>query len=178
MRKLNMEELNRLTVDEFRHSDKTSLVVVLDNIRSQNNIGSIFRTCDAFLVETLYLCGITATPPHKEIHKTALGATDTVSWKYVDDTLSAIHQLKGQGYTILAAEQTDKSTFLQEYRINPAGKYVLILGHEFRGVEQAVINECDACIEIPQFGTKHSLNVSVSAGIMIWHFYREMKMQG
>lgn len=175
MRKLKIEELNRLTPPEYHNSEKTSLVIVLDNIRSQNNIGSIFRTCDAFRVQKIYLCGITAIPPHKEIHKTALGATETVRWEYLSETIDAISRLKEEGFKILAAEQTDNSIFLQDYRIVPEGKYAIILGHEFRGVEQKVIDECNGSIEIPQFGTKHSLNVAVSAGILIWHFYREMK---
>ena len=174
MRKLNVDELNRLSTDEFKDAPKTPLVIILDNIRSQNNIGSIFRTCDAFLIRKLYLCGITATPPHKEIHKTALGATDSVHWDYCDDTLKVVKKLKNEGYVVLAAEQTDKSIFLQDYCIQDDKAYALVFGHEMRGVDQTVIDECNGAVEIPQFGTKHSLNVAVSAGILIWHFLRKL----
>jgi 23S rRNA (guanosine2251-2'-O)-methyltransferase len=175
MRKLSVEELNRLTTEEFKSAVKTPLVIVLDNIRSQNNIGSVFRTCDAFLVERLYLCGITAVPPHKEIHKTALGATESVDWEYSDGTLLVVKNLKKAGYIVLAAEQADRSILLDDYVVDAGKKYAIVLGHEMRGVEQAVIDECNACIEIPQYGTKHSLNVAVSAGILIWHFFRKLK---
>lgn len=174
MRKLNVDELNRLSTDEFKDAPKTPLVIILDNIRSQNNIGSIFRTCDAFLIRKLYLCGITATPPHKEIHKTALGATDSVHWDYCDDTLKVVKKLKNEGYVVLAAEQTDKSIFLQDYFVQDDKAYALVFGHEMRGVDQTVIDECNGAVEIPQFGTKHSLNVAVSAGILIWHFLRKL----
>jgi len=174
MRKLNVEELNRLTTAEFKNTVKTPLVVILDNLRSQNNVGSIFRTCDAFLTEKLYLCGITAVPPHKEINKTALGATESVDWEYCGDTLTVVRNLKHEGYIVLAAEQTDRSVLLQDFTVKNGNKYAIVLGHEMRGVDQAVINECDGCVEIPQFGTKHSLNVAVSGGILIWHFYRKI----
>lgn len=174
MRKLRIEELNRLTTEEFRKLEKTRLVIILDNLRSQNNIGSIFRTCDAFLIEKLYLCGITAIPPHRDIHKTALGSTESVSWEYAEETITVVRKLKSLGYVLLAAEQTEKSSMLQDFNAISGKKYAVVFGHEFRGVDQSVIDECDKCIEIPQFGTKHSLNVSVSAGIIIWHLYNSM----
>ena len=174
MRKLNIEELNRLSTNEFKDVPKTPLVIILDNIRSQNNIGSVFRTCDAFLVKKLFLCGITATPPHKEIHKTALGATESVDWEYSDDTLKVVKKLKNEGYIVLAVEQTDQSIFLQDYDVRDDKFFALVFGHEMRGVEQAVIDECHGAVEIPQYGTKHSLNVAVSAGILIWHFFRKL----
>jgi len=170
-----MEELNRLTTTGFKSAKKTPLVIILDNVRSQNNIGSIFRTCDAFLVEKVYLCGITATPPHKEIYKTALGATESVDWEYSESTLAVIRGLREQGYIVLAAEQADKSIYLQEYPIEESKKYALVLGHEMHGVDQGVIDECESCVEIPQYGTKHSLNVAVSGGILIWHFFARLK---
>jgi 23S rRNA (guanosine2251-2'-O)-methyltransferase len=176
MRKLSIDELNRISADDYQKAEKTNLIIVLDNVRSQHNIGSIFRTCDAFRVAKIFLCGITATPPNQEIHKTALGAEETVMWEYAEDTLVVVARLKGDGYTILSAEQTNNSVLLQDYPITADGKYALVLGHEFKGVEQSVIDASDACIEIPQFGTKHSLNVAVSGGILIWHFYRYLKM--
>lgn len=175
MRKLNVEELNRLTKEDFKFAKKISLIIILDNLRSQNNIGSIFRTCDALRVEKIYLCGITAIPPNKEIHKTALGATETVDWEYYKNTIDIVKKLKKAGITILAAEQTDKSILIQNYKVETGKKYAIIFGHEMKGVDQEVINECDSSIEIPQFGTKHSLNVSVSAGIIIWHFFDKQK---
>ncbi len=177
MRKLNVEELNRLTKEDFKFAKKISLIIILDNLRSQNNIGSIFRTCDAFRVEKIYLCGITAVPPNKEIHKTALGATETVDWEYYKNTIDIVLKLKKAGITILAAEQTDKSLLIQNYKVETGRKYAIIFGHEMKGVDQEVINECDSSIEIPQFGTKHSLNVSVSAGIIIWHFFDKQKIE-
>ena len=178
MRKLKVEELNRLTTLEFKAARKVSLVIVLDNLRSQNNIGSVFRTCDAFLVKKLYLCGITATPPHKEIHKTTLGATESVEWEYSESTIKVVRDLKERGYIVLAAEQTDKSIYLQDYPVDNRNKYAIVLGHEMHGVDQKVIDECMACIEIPQHGTKHSLNVAVSGGILIWHFFRRLYNNG
>jgi rRNA methylases len=174
MRKLSTTELDRKSVDEFKSSDKTPIVVVLDNVRSLNNIGSVFRTADAFLLESVYLCGISATPPHKEIHKTALGAEDTVQWRYFEDTLDACAALKNEGYVLLSVEQTEGSILLQNFPVEPGKKYALIFGNEVKGVQQTIINQCDGCVEIPQFGTKHSFNVSVSAGIVLWEFYRKM----
>jgi len=174
MRKLAIEELNRLSIDAYKLAEKISLSVILDNVRSLNNIGSIFRTCDAFLVEKIYLCGITSCPPHRDIHKTALGATESVAWEYNSDTLQILKRLKKDGYIIFSAEQTEKSLLLQDIMLDKRGKYAIVFGHEVKGVDQAVIDICDACIEIPQFGTKHSLNVSVSAGIVIWEMFRQL----
>ncbi len=170
MRKLKITELNRLSQDEFKTVEKIPLVVVLDNVRSLHNVGSVFRTSDAFLVESVYLCGITATPPHPEIHKTALGAEDTVEWVYFEQTTDAIKQLKWQGYSVWAVEQAQGSISLQDFKWDPAVKLAIIFGNEVKGVEQEAIDLCDGCIEIPQFGTKHSLNVSVTAGIVIYEF--------
>ena len=170
MRKLKITELNRLTTEEFKSRKKTPLVVVLDNVRSLHNVGSVFRTSDAYLVETVCLCGITSTPPHAEIHKSALGAENSVDWLYFEDTLEAIKELKTKGFEVLAIEQAEGSTLLNQLEINPAGKYAVVLGNEVKGVQQAVVDACDGCIEIPQYGTKHSLNVSVTAGIIIWEF--------
>lgn len=175
MRKLAVDELNRLSINEFKKAKKLKLSVILDNVRSLNNIGSIFRTCDAFLVEKLYLCGITACPPHKDIHKTALGATESVDWEYVENTTLIVKKLKELGYTILSAEQTEGSILLHDLRIDKHNKYALIFGHEVRGIDQAVVDISDFCIEIPQYGTKHSLNVSVSAGIIIWEIFRQLQ---
>jgi len=168
MRKLLNEELERLDVNTFKESSKLPVVIVLDNIRSLNNIGSIFRTSDAFRLESIALCGITATPPHREIHKTALGATDSVSWKYYDETLDAIADLKERGFRIIAIEQVVNSVMLGDFKPDPSEKYALVLGHEMRGVQQEVVDVCDLCLEIPQYGTKHSLNIAVAAGIVIW----------
>lgn len=170
MRKLKITELNRLTTEEFKSRKKTPLVVVLDNVRSLHNVGSVFRTSDAYLVEAVCLCGITSTPPHAEIHKSALGAENSVDWVYFEDTLEAIKELKTKGFEVLAIEQTEGSTMLNQLEINPSGKYAVVLGNEVKGVQQAVVDACDGCIEIPQYGTKHSLNVSVTAGIIIWEF--------
>ena len=170
MRKLKITELNRLTTEEFKSRKKTPLVIVLDNVRSLHNVGSVFRTSDAYLVETVCLCGITSTPPHAEIHKSALGAENSVDWVYFEDTLEAIKELKTKGFEVLAIEQAEGSTLLNQLEINPSGKYAVVLGNEVKGVQQAVVDACDGCIEIPQYGTKHSLNVSVTAGIIIWEF--------
>ena len=170
MRKLKITELNRLTTEEFKSRKKTPLIVVLDNVRSLHNVGSVFRTSDAYLVEAVCLCGITSTPPHAEIHKSALGAENSVDWVYFEDTLEAIKELKTKGFEVLAIEQTEGSTMLNQLEINPSGKYAVVLGNEVKGVQQAVVDACDGCIEIPQYGTKHSLNVSVTAGIIIWEF--------
>lgn len=170
MRKLKITELNRLTVDEFKKTDKLPLAVVLDEVRSLHNIGSVFRTSDAFLVDCIYLCGITATPPHPEMHKTALGAEDTVEWKYKKNTLDAVQELHDQGFTVLAIEQVEGSTLLDQLKLDADKKYAIVMGNEVKGVQQEVVNACDGCIEIPQYGTKHSLNVSVTTGIILWEF--------
>ena len=177
MRKLLNEELDRLTPEQYRQSPKLPVVVVLDNIRSMHNIGSVFRTCDAFRIGEICLCGITAKPPHKEIHKTALGATETVEWTYYDDTLKAVRELKHRGYIICSVEQTEESLLLQEMKIDLDRRYALVFGHEMRGVDQAVIDSSDQFLEIPQIGTKHSLNVSVSVGIVLWEFFRALGNQ-
>ena len=175
-RKLNIEELNRISIEEFKEAKKIPLTVVLDNIRSLNNIGSIFRTADAFLVEEVILCGITATPPHADIHKTALGAENSVQWRYFPETLTAIHELKSAGYIVFAIEQAENSTSLENLSLEKNKKYAIILGHEVHGVQQAVIDAADGCIEIPQYGTKHSLNVSVTGGIVIWEFFQKLNL--
>ncbi|MBU8891499.1 MAG: RNA methyltransferase [Bacteroidales bacterium] len=175
MRKLKNSELNRINITEFKNSPKTPLVVVLDNIRSLNNIGSVFRTSDAFLIEQIILCGITAKPPHKDIHKTALGATDSVTWEYAKSTIEAVNRLKNEGYVIISVEQTENASMLQDFNIKQNQKYAVIFGNEVKGVQQEVVDLSDNCIEIPQFGTKHSLNISVSAGIVLWEFFRKLK---
>lgn len=175
MRKLKITELNRITTDEFKNTDKIPLVVILDNVRSLNNIGSVFRTSDAFLVESIYLCGITATPPHTEIHKTALGAEDSMDWKYFENTTDAINRLRSSGYNIFAIEQVENSIMLEDIELDKTSKYAVILGNEVKGVQQEAVDMCDNCIEIPQYGTKHSLNVSVTAGIVIWDFFKQLK---
>jgi 23S rRNA (guanosine2251-2'-O)-methyltransferase len=175
MRKLKNSELNRKSVEEFKKTEKFPFVVILDNIRSLNNIGSVFRTADGFLIEGVYLCGITATPPHKDIHKTALGATDSVEWKYFSKTTDAIKQLREKGYIIISIEQTDESIMLNEFPIQQNESYALIFGHEMKGVDQSVIDMSDISIEIPQFGTKHSLNISVSVGIVLWDLINKIK---
>ena len=167
-RKLQNEELNRLNTEEFKQADKIPVVIILDNIRSQNNVGSVFRTSDAFRIEKIYLCGITSTPENREVHKTALGAEDAVSWEYDKDTLSVIKQLKNEGYRIFSIEQAENTTSLENISISLNQKYALIFGNEVKGVQQEVINASDGCIEIPQFGTKHSLNISVTVGIVLW----------
>ncbi len=175
MRKLKITELNRLSAEEFGQVDKTPLVVVLDNVRSLHNVGSVFRTCDAFLIEAIHLCGITSTPPHAEIHKTALGAEDTVQWLYFEDALLSVEKLKKEGYTIYAAEQAEGSTNLYDMHIPASQKTAIVFGNEVKGVQQKVIDQSDACIEIPQYGSKHSLNISVSAGIIIWEAFKQIK---
>ena len=170
MRKLKVTEMNRLTVDEFRTSDKMPLTVVLDDVRSLYNVGSVLRSCDAFRVEKVVLCGITAAPPHPEIHKTALGAEDSVSWRHADSALEAVRELRRQGVTVMAVEQCEGSTMLNTVVPETGRRYAVVLGNEVKGVRQDVVDECDGCLEIPQFGTKHSLNVSVTAGIVVWHF--------
>ena len=175
-KKRNIEELKRISIAEFKKTNKTPIVVILDNIRSLNNVGSVFRTSDAFLVEKIYLCGITAQPPHKEIHKTALGATESVDWEYFENTLDIISQLKKEGYIIASIEQTQNSIALHDVKIDRSKKYALILGHEVKGVAQAVVDASDFSIEIPQFGTKHSFNISVSAGIVLWDIFKKMRL--
>ena len=170
LRKLKVTEMNRLTVEEFKEAKKIPLVVVLDDVRSLHNIGAVFRTSDAFLVDCIYLCGITATPPHPEMHKTALGAEYTVDWKYFQHTEDAVNELRTMGYALFAIEQCEGSILLNKLVLEPDKKYAVVLGNEVKGVKQEVVNLCDGCIEIPQFGTKHSLNVSVTAGIIIWEF--------
>ncbi len=174
MKKLSMDELNRLSVDDFHRTDKVPLVIVLDNIRSMMNIGSVFRTADAFRIESILLCGITATPPNREIHKTALGATESVDWKYFDKTTDAIMQLKKNGFFVIAMEQTDSSTSLANFRPAKNVKYAIVFGNEVKGVEDEVLRVCDSCIEIPQFGTKHSLNIAVTVGMVVWDFYLKL----
>ncbi|MDO9154832.1 MAG: RNA methyltransferase [Paludibacter sp.] len=174
MKKLKITELNRLSPEEFMVQHKIPLIVILDNVRSMHNVGSVFRTSDAFLVEAVYLCGITNTPPHAEIHKTALGAENTVDWKYFEDCHIAVNQLKNSGFTIFAIEQASGSTLLPEMTLDQQKKYAVILGNEVKGVQQSVVDMCDGCIEIPQFGTKHSLNVSVTGGIIIWEMFKIM----
>ena len=173
MRKLLNEELDRLSVEDFKKVDKIPFTVVLDNVRSLHNIGSVFRTADAFRLEGIYLCGITATPPHREIHKTALGATESVSWEYREKTTEAVKELKEKGYQIYSVEQTEGALMLDQVKLSGRQKYALVFGHEIRGVDQQVVDLSDRCIEIPQYGTKHSLNISVAAGIVIWELYRK-----
>ncbi|MFI5155784.1 MAG: RNA methyltransferase [Chitinophagales bacterium] len=173
MRKLDMDELNRKTVDEFKSSTKIPLIIVLDNIRSMHNVGSIFRTADAFLLESIYLCGFTPRPPHRDIHKTALGATETVDWKYFDKTMEAAHFLRSRGYGLLAVEQVELSTPLNGKYSNSAKKLAVVFGNEVTGVSEEVLACCEGSLEIPQFGMKHSLNVAVAAGIVIWELVRE-----
>lgn len=170
MRVKKITDLNRLSVAEFKSTEKLPLVVVLDNIRSLNNIGSVFRTSDAFLVQAIYLCGITAAPPSVEIHKTALGAEDSVEWLYFEETKDAVAKLKSDGFTMCAVEQAESSIMLNDIILDETQKYAVVLGNEVKGVSQQVVDMCDCCIEIPQYGTKHSLNVSVAAGIVIWEF--------
>lgn len=174
MRKLKITELNRLSTEAFKSSKKIPLIVVLDHVRSLNNVGSVFRTSDAFRVEAIYLCGITACPPHAEIHKTALGAEDSVEWKYFKDTNEAVDNLKKEGYKVCAIEQASGSKMLNTLELDKEMKYAVILGNEVKGVQQQVVDNCDMCVEIPQFGTKHSLNVSVTAGIVIWDFFKQL----
>ncbi len=174
MTKLQNSELNRLSVDEFKKAPKTPIVVVLDNIRSFNNVGSAFRTADAFRLEAIYLCGITARPPHREIHKTALGATESVAWKYFENTEEAITELLSSGFEVISIEQTDDSIMLNEFNPSANKKYALVFGNEVQGVDDKVIEMSKAVVEIPQIGTKHSFNITVSVGIVLWDFYCKM----
>ncbi|MEN1785651.1 MAG: RNA methyltransferase [Bacteroidota bacterium] len=171
MRKLSNEELDRLDVASFKKASKIPLLLILDNVRSLHNIGSVFRTADAFLVEKIYLCGITAKPPHKDIHKTALGATESVAWEYWENTLDLVTTLEQQGVIISAVEQAEGSVMLNNFNILPHQTHAFVFGHEVKGVAQEVVSACHHVVEIPQFGTKHSLNVSVSAGLAIWEFW-------
>ncbi len=171
MRKLKLDELNRATVPEFKVGQKLPVAVVLDNVRSMHNVGSIFRTSDGFAVEQICLCGITGQPPHREIEKTALGATQSIEWSYYADVLTAVEKLRAEGYQIIAIEQAENSTMLDAFNPDPAQKYALIFGNEVNGVTDEVMYKTDTCIEIPQFGTKHSFNIVVSAGIVLWDFY-------
>ena len=175
MRKLENKELERKTVDDFKQAEKTPIIIILDDIRSLHNIGSVFRTSDAFLIEKIYLCGITATPPNKEIHKTALGATETVAWEYQKDVLSVIEKLKNESVEVFAIEQVENAIFLQNFEIDKNKKYALVFGNEVYGVNQKAIEICNGTIEIPQLGTKHSLNISVSAGIVVWDLFQKIK---
>lgn len=174
MKKLILDELNRKNIDEFKLAKKTPIIVVLDDIRSLHNIGSFFRTGDAFLIEKIYLCGITATPPNKEIHKTALGATETVEWEYVKDVMDVVNRLKSEHIKVISIEQVEGSVMLHNFEVEENQSYALIFGNEVKGVNQNVINASDTVIEIPQLGTKHSLNVSVSGGIVIWDIFQKM----
>lgn len=175
-RKLKVTEMNRLSVEQFKAAEKLPLVVVLDNIRSLHNIGSVFRTADAFLLERIVLCGITACPPHPEMHKTALGAEFTVDWSYVNSTLEAVNNLRNEGYTVFSIEQAERSTMLDKLQLEPGKRYAIVMGNEVKGVQQEVIDASDGCIEIPQYGTKHSLNVSVTAGIVIWDISNKLRV--
>lgn len=175
MRKLKNRELDRLSVEDFKQTKKTPIIVVLDNIRSLNNIGSVFRTSDAFLVKKIYLCGITATPPHKDIHKTALGSTETVEWEYVENIMDLVQRLKSENIKVISIEQAENATMLNEFQPESNATYALVFGNEVKGVKQEVVSASDVVLEIPQFGTKHSLNISVSAGIVIWDLFAKLK---
>lgn len=175
MKKLSMDELNRSSVDQFKSEIKTPLVVILDNVRSMNNVGSIFRTCDAFAIEHLYLCGITAQPPHKDIAKTALGATESVAWSYHEDVVSLVSQLQQDHFEVYLIEQTDNSILLDQFKITPDKKVAIVLGNEVFGVDEKLLPICNGVIEIPQFGTKHSLNVTIAGGIVIWEMVKQLK---
>lgn len=175
-RKLKITEMNRISVEQFHDAEKLPLVVVLDGVRSLYNVGSVFRTSDAFRVAEVILCGITATPPHTEIHKTALGAEESVKWRYYKNTMDAVKTLREEGYQFLSIEQCEGSTMLQDFHPDPSLRYAVILGNEVKGVQQEVVDACDGCLEIPQYGTKHSMNVSVTAGIVIWHFARQLTL--
>ncbi|MFB0925682.1 MAG: RNA methyltransferase [Vicingaceae bacterium] len=173
-RKLKNEELDRISINEFKSSEKTPIIIVLDNIRSLNNIGSVFRTADAFLIEAIYLCGITAQPPHREIQKTALGSTESVSWKYYETTIEALNELKTKNFKIASIEQAENSVMLNDFNPAKTENIAIIFGNEVKGVEQDAIDLSDVIVEIPQFGTKHSLNISVSAGIVIWDLFQKV----
>ena len=174
MRKIKNSELNRLSVEGFKAAKKSPLIVVLDNVRSLNNVGSIFRSADAFRIQHIYLCGITATPPHKDIQKTALGSTEAVDWSYAKDTLAVVEKLQSVNVKVMAIEQAQNATVLQDFYPNNQSIYALVFGHEVKGVNQAVVNQCDGVIEIPQYGTKHSLNIAVSGGVVLWDLFSKM----
>ena len=176
MKKLKNSELGRLSIEEFKNSSKTPVIVILDNIRSAHNVGSVFRTCDAFLIDKIILCGITAIPPNKEIRKTALGSSESVDWRYYKNTEEVIMKLKKKDYQIIAVEQANKSIKLESFRPENEKKYAIIFGNEIKGISQKIIDNSDSVIEIPQFGTKHSLNVSVSAGIVIWDIFSKISL--
>jgi len=176
MRKLKNSELDRLSIEAFKQSSKTPLIVILDNIRSLNNIGSVFRTSDAFLIEKIYLCGITAQPPHKDIHKTALGSTETVAWEYAENTISVIEKLQSKGIKIAAIEQAENATMLNDFNPEKDTTYAIVFGNEVKGVSQDVVSTSNVVLEIPQYGTKHSLNISVSAGVVIWDLFCKLKV--
>lgn len=173
MLKKTMEELERMSPVEFKQTEKLPIVVVLDEVRSMHNVGSVFRTSDGFLIESIYLCGLTPQPPHRDIQKTALGATETVAWKHVTNTQQAIDELKQNGFTVIAIEQVHNSIALNQFKIDKSKKYAIVFGHEVNGVQEEIINQCDFSIEIPQLGSKHSLNISVSAGMVIWEMAKE-----
>jgi tRNA G18 (ribose-2'-O)-methylase SpoU len=175
MRKLKNSELDRLSIDDFKQVKKTPIIVVLDNVRSLNNIGSVFRTCDAFLIEKIYLCGITATPPNKDIHKTALGSTETVEWEYVENITDLVQRLKSENIKVISIEQAEKATMLNDFQPEDNTSYALVFGNEVKGVKQEVVSASDLVLEIPQFGTKHSLNISVSVGVVVWDVFAKLK---
>ncbi len=176
MKKLKLDELNRVDIEEFKKQDKLPIVVVLDNVRSMHNVGSVFRTADGFAIEKVILCGITAQPPHREIEKTALGATQSMDWQHYDDTLDAVNDLRKDGYEIIAIEQAQNSLMLNTFKPDAHQKYALIFGNEVNGVADEVMQRIDQCIEIPQFGTKHSFNIVISAGIVLWDFFAKIKL--
>ena len=175
MRKLANDELDRLDVAAFKAADKLPVILILDNIRSLNNIGSVFRTADAFLIQKIYLCGITAKPPHKDINKTALGATESVAWEYVEDTLALVKRLQQEGVVVAALEQAENATFLNKFKLDANKEYAFVFGNEVKGVQQSVVSQADVVLEIPQFGTKHSLNISVSTGVVVWDVWNKLK---
>lgn len=174
-RKLKNSELDRLSTEEYKASEKTPLIVILDNVRSLNNIGSVFRTSDAFLIKKIYLCGITAKPPHKDIQKTALGATESVDWEYVEDVMDVVTKLQEEGIFVASIEQAEHATDLDKFEVKPNMTYAVIFGNEVKGVQQNVVSASDAVIEIPQYGTKHSLNISVSVGVVLWDLFVKLQ---
>jgi len=176
-RKLRNSELDRKSVDQFKEAEKTTIIVILDNVRSLNNIGSVFRTADAFLIQKIYLCGITAQPPHKDIQKTALGATETVAWEYVEDTLALVEKLKSDGIEVCAIEQAENAVMLNDFQPENDQAYAVVFGNEVKGVQQKVVTASNAVIEIPQLGSKHSLNISVSTGVVLWDLFSKMKFK-
>lgn len=177
MKKLKLDDLNRVSVEDFKNQEKLPVVVVLDNLRSMHNVGSVFRTADGFSIEKIFLCGITAQPPHREIEKTALGATQSIEWVYKETTVEAVQQLKKDGYKIIAIEQAQNSTMLHDFRPDLNQKFALIFGNEVNGVSEEVMATIDECIEIPQFGTKHSFNIVISAGIVLWDFFAKLRLR-